>query len=59
MRLAVTGREGQVAASLIERGGRDVEVVAIGRPVLDLTRPETIFAALEAARPDIVVSAAA
>ncbi|RWD49471.1 MAG: dTDP-4-dehydrorhamnose reductase, partial [Mesorhizobium sp.] len=59
MRLAVTGREGQVAASLIERGGRDVEVVAIGRPALDLTRPETIFAALEAVRPDIVVAAAA
>ncbi|RWE00373.1 MAG: NAD-dependent epimerase/dehydratase family protein, partial [Mesorhizobium sp.] len=59
MRLAVTGREGQVAASLIERGGSDVEVVAIGRPVLDLARPDTIFAALEAARPDIVVSAAA
>lgn len=59
MRLAVTGREGQVAASLIERGGRDVEVVAIGRPALDLARPDTIFAALEAARPDIVVSAAA
>ncbi|MDX8470260.1 dTDP-4-dehydrorhamnose reductase [Mesorhizobium sp. VK23B] len=59
MRLAVTGHEGQVAASLIERGRDDVEVVAVGRPALDLARPETIFAALEAARPDIVVSAAA
>ncbi|PBB98425.1 dTDP-4-dehydrorhamnose reductase [Mesorhizobium sp. WSM3862] len=59
MRLAVTGREGQVAASLIERGSKDVEVVAVGRPVLDLARPETVFAALAAARPDIVVSAAA
>ncbi|WP_192384903.1 dTDP-4-dehydrorhamnose reductase [Mesorhizobium silamurunense] len=61
MRLAVTGREGQVAASLIEaaKGGRDVEVVAVGRPALDLARPDTVFSALEAARPDIVVSAAA
>ncbi|RWK23424.1 MAG: dTDP-4-dehydrorhamnose reductase [Mesorhizobium sp.] len=61
MRLAVTGREGQVAASLIEaaRGRDDVEVVAVGRPVLDLARPDTVFSALEAARPDIVVSAAA
>ncbi|WFP62237.1 dTDP-4-dehydrorhamnose reductase [Mesorhizobium sp. WSM4904] len=61
MRLAVTGREGQVAASLIEtaRGRDDVEVVAVGRPALDLARPDTVFAALEAARPDIVVSAAA
>lgn len=61
MRLAVTGRDGQVAASLLELGQnrRDVEVVAIGRPALDLTRPQTVFAALAAASPDIVVSAAA
>ncbi|MET3597485.1 dTDP-4-dehydrorhamnose reductase [Mesorhizobium shonense] len=61
MRLAVTGREGQVALSLIEaaRGREDVEVVAVGRPALDLARPETVFPALAAARPDIVVSAAA
>ncbi|PBB44077.1 dTDP-4-dehydrorhamnose reductase [Mesorhizobium sp. WSM3866] len=59
MRLAVTGREGQVAASLIERGSKDVEVVPVGRPALDLARPETVFAALAEARPDIVVSAAA
>ncbi|TPN83172.1 dTDP-4-dehydrorhamnose reductase [Mesorhizobium sp. CU2] len=61
MRLAVTGREGQVATSLIEaaRTRGDVEVVALGRPALDLARPETVLAALEAAKPDIVVSAAA
>ncbi|RWL59540.1 dTDP-4-dehydrorhamnose reductase [Mesorhizobium sp.] len=61
MRLAVTGREGQVAASLVEaaRGRDGVEVVAVGRPALDLARPDTVLAALEAARPDIVVSAAA
>ncbi|WP_434721746.1 dTDP-4-dehydrorhamnose reductase [Mesorhizobium sp. RIZ17] len=61
MRLAVTGREGQVAASLVEtaRGSNGLEVVAVGRPELDLARPDTVFAALEAARPDIVVSAAA
>ncbi|PBC02073.1 dTDP-4-dehydrorhamnose reductase [Mesorhizobium sp. WSM3860] len=61
MRLAVTGREGQVAASLIEaaRGRDDVQVLAVGRPALDLARPDTVFPALEAARPDIIVSAAA
>ncbi|WP_292090156.1 NAD(P)-dependent oxidoreductase, partial [Mesorhizobium sp.] len=31
----------------------------VGRPALDLARPETVFAALAEARPDIVVSAAA
>jgi len=61
VRIAVTGREGQVAASLREvaRDRHDVEVVTVGRPALDLARPETIFAALEAARPEIIVSAAA
>ncbi|WP_137932242.1 dTDP-4-dehydrorhamnose reductase [Mesorhizobium comanense] len=61
MRLLVTGREGQVAASLVEAGRQKtgVELVAIGRPELDLARPETIVEAIAAARPDIVVSAAA
>lgn len=61
MRLLVTGREGQVAASLVEAGRQKtgVELVAVGRPELDLARPETIIEAITAARPDIVVSAAA
>ncbi len=61
MRLVVTGRDGQVATSLLEAGqGRDdVEVVAVGRPTLDLAQPDTVFDALAAVRPDIVVSAAA
>jgi dTDP-4-dehydrorhamnose reductase len=61
MRLVVTGRNGQVAASLQEVGqGRNgVEVITIGRPQLDLARPDTVSEALEASRPDIVVSAAA
>ena len=61
MRLAVTGRNGQVVQSLVERARAhpDVVVVAVGRPDLDLTDPATIRPALEAARPDIVVSAAA
>lgn len=61
MRLVVTGRDGQVAASLLEAGRTrpGVEVVAIGRPELDLARPGTIIDAIAAAKPDIVVSAAA
>ncbi|QPC94101.1 dTDP-4-dehydrorhamnose reductase [Mesorhizobium sp. INR15] len=61
MRLVVTGREGQVVASLLEVGQRHqgIEVVAIGRPQLDLLKPDTVFEALAASRPDIVVSAAA
>jgi dTDP-4-dehydrorhamnose reductase len=61
MRLVVTGREGQVVRSLLERAvGRDIEVVALGRPELELAGPEDrIIAAVEAARPDVLVSAAA
>ncbi|TPL80665.1 dTDP-4-dehydrorhamnose reductase [Mesorhizobium sp. B2-3-12] len=61
MRLLVTGRDGQVAASLLEAGQAraGVEVVAIGRPQLDLAKPATVIDAIAAVKPDIVVSAAA
>ena len=56
----MTGRAGQVVASLLEAGQglEGVRVVAAGRPELDLARPDTVFDALAASRPDIVVSAA-
>ena len=61
MRIAVTGRDGQVVRSLIERsaGHPGVTVISLGRPELDLLKPDTILSAIRAARPDIVVSAAA
>lgn len=61
MRLLVTGREGQVARSLVERArSRDIEIITLARPELDLAgRAETILAAIEATRPDAIVSAAA
>lgn len=60
-RMVVTGREGQVVRSLLERGALDgmFDVVALGRPQLDLCDPDGIDAALRQARPDIIVSAAA
>lgn len=61
MRIAVTGREGQVVSCLIEAaaGRPDVDVVALGRPELDLAQPASISAMIAAAAPDLVVSAAA
>lgn len=61
MRIVVTGREGQVASSLIERGPQGGhEIVPVGRPELDLAAdPDSIVAAIEAARPAVIVSAAA
>jgi len=60
MRLAVTGRHGQVARALTEAGPLlGVEVVPIGRPELDLAKPETVRPALAEAEPHIVTNAAA
>ncbi len=60
MRIAVTGRAGQVALSLAERAaGSGHDVLLVGRPGLDLLQPVTILPALEVARPDLVVNAAA
>src|SRR5438270_1274841 len=59
--MVVTGREGQVARSLVERsGGTPFEVVPVGRPELDLSGPTAaIVSAIKAAGPDVIVSAAA
>jgi dTDP-4-dehydrorhamnose reductase len=61
MRIVVTGREGQVVRSLVERGkGGAFEIVPLGRPDLDLAGSgDAMVSAIESARPDIVVSAAA
>ena len=60
LRIAVTGTRGQVARSLVEQAGTaGVDVVAVGRPVLDLTDPGTIAAAVPAGLADVLVSAAA
>jgi dTDP-4-dehydrorhamnose reductase len=60
IRIAVTGKHGQVARALTEAGpSLDAAVIPLGRPELDLEAPETIERALAAAGPDIVVNAAA
>lgn len=60
LRIAVTGRNGQVVRSLIERAAvAGTEVVCIGRPALDLGNPDTIESALASTAADVLVSAAA
>ncbi|WP_341909411.1 dTDP-4-dehydrorhamnose reductase [Ferrovibrio terrae] len=59
LRLAVIGMQGQLARSLAELIGEDVDIVRIGRPQLDLAAPETVAAALAGLPVDIVVNAAA
>lgn len=59
MRLAVTGRNGQVVSALQALACDELEIVALGRPELDLAQPETVLKALREVKPDAVVSAAA
>lgn len=60
MKIAVTGTAGQVVTSLIERGAAaGHEVVAIGRPDLDLVNPASVVRTLTDVAPDVIVSAAA
>jgi dTDP-4-dehydrorhamnose reductase len=60
MRIAVTGRFGQIAQSLVERGpNSNIEVLTLARPAVDLTRPSDLTDVLAALRPKAVVSAAA
>ena len=55
MTLLVFGRTGQVATEL----QRQAEVVALGRPEMDLSDPDACAIAIEAHRPEAVINAAA
>ena len=60
MRLVATGKQGQLVRALGERcGAGGVELVAIGRPEVDLTDARAVAKAIEAARGAIVINAAA
>jgi len=60
LRIAVTGKEGQVARSMTALGpSLNVDVIPVGRPELDLANSASVLSALEASRPDVIVSAAA
>lgn len=60
MRIAVTGKQGQVVSALLERGSvAGVEIVAVGRPELDLVDRASIRTVLSQIKPNVIVSAAA
>ncbi len=60
MRIAVTGKQGQVVSALLERGPQmGVEMIAVGRPEMDLTDSTSIRRVLSEVKPDAIVSAAA
>jgi dTDP-4-dehydrorhamnose reductase len=60
MRIAVTGSQGQIVRSLVERAAkRDAEIFTLARPSFDLADPSTILPAVESVAPDVIVNAAA
>jgi len=60
MKIAVTGLHGQVVSALLERSKvNGVEVISVGRPVLDLAKTGTVLPAIAPLRPDAIVNAAA
>src|SRR6478672_11071843 len=61
VKVLVTGRDGQVAQSLNERRNDhpQLELLFAARPDTDLSIPGSIAKAIETARPDVVINAAA
>lgn len=59
LRIAVTGLTGQVVSALITRAPRDVEIIALGRPQLELSRQEAVLTSLRHAKCDVIINAAA
>ena len=61
MKVLVIGRSGQVARALVEaaEGRESLELVAVGRPELDLERSETVAKVVRRVRPEVVINAAA
>lgn len=60
LRLVVTGRTGQLARALSERGlATGVQILCLARPQLDLESPGAVAPLIARARPDVVINAAA
>jgi dTDP-4-dehydrorhamnose reductase len=59
MKILVTGAQGQLARSLVERAASQHELIAVGRPELDLEEPGSAARVIEAVAPDLVINAAA
>jgi dTDP-4-dehydrorhamnose reductase len=61
MKVLVTGRDGQLAQSLAERSAEfsSLDLHFAARPACDLAIPGSVAAAVRAARPELVISAAA
>ena len=59
MRVFVTGAQGQLARCLAQRTAPGLDILCVGRPGFDLLDRDSAISAVLAAKPDIVVNAAA
>ncbi len=59
MCVATTGAKGQVATALSERAGPEFEILTLSRRAFSLEARESVLAEVRAARPDLVINAAA
>lgn len=59
LRIAVTGLTGQVVSALIARAPKDIEIIALGRPQLELSRRGAVLASLRHSRCHAIINAAA
>ena len=61
MRILLTGRQGQVARSLLERAAAfpDLQLISAGRPEVDLAQRGSVARIIRALVPDLVINAAA
>ncbi|HXI31498.1 MAG TPA: NAD(P)-dependent oxidoreductase, partial [Vicinamibacterales bacterium] len=59
MRVAVVGARGQLGAAIVHEFGQRHDVLALGRAELDIANDAAVDAAMNAARPEVIVDAAA
>ncbi|UWU30775.1 sugar nucleotide-binding protein [Rhizobium sp. WSM1274] len=59
IRIAVIGKSGQITSALQALEIAGIEIIAIGRPELDLLEPSPVSEIIAKIKPDVVVSSAA
>lgn len=60
MKLLCIGKSGQIAQALYERAvARRLDIICLGRPDVDLGRPDTLSSAIQQTSPDLVINAGA
>src|ERR671912_1340505 len=59
MRVMVTGAAGQLGGVIVQRFGREHDVLALSRGELDVTRESDVVRAVKAARPDVIINCTA